>query len=643
MEPAGVRPGPRNRKRRGLGSLFLLIVAAVAVAGVLMAFGVVSVPSAAKGLFGSGKSTTTRFLTDVATKRPFRLTVRDRGEVDSLKSVTVASKVEGTTTIISIVPEGTQVKEGDLLVELDASLLVETEKTQVIAVTQADAALKKAQEGLEIQKRQNESDIAAADLALVLANLDLAKYEEGEYPQLLNEQKGLVKVAEEELARAQEVYEFSQRLAQKGYTSQNELEANRIAMTKAEIDLAAAKDKLRVLVDYTKDRTIKELTEKAAEAIRARERVERQGIATLAQFEADAKAAELTLKVEQEKLQRAQTQIANSKIFAPQAGEVVYVKEDDRRGDGSSVIMEGASIRERQELIKLPDLSQMKVDARIHESLISRIREGLPARIRVDAVPGVIFTGKVLSISSVPLSGDWMRPDLREYECIISIDDIPKDVTLKPGLNAEVEIIVQERDNVLQIPFQSIVSVGPSKYAFVLAPGGPERRLLETAAANDTHVEILDGVAEGEKVILNPRTHFADELAELEGKPKAENGEDAENGGASAAADGELTETDGPAGGAGPAAGAAGPQTSSPAAGGAGAAAGGNRPDPAQMFGRLDKNGDGGLTADELPGPMAGRFATMDADSDGKITQAEFAAAAKSFRPPGGGSGESPQ
>ncbi|MGC1275569.1 MAG: efflux RND transporter periplasmic adaptor subunit, partial [Planctomycetaceae bacterium] len=319
-------------------------------------------------------------------------------------------------------------------------------------------------------------------------------------------------------------------------------------MTKAEIDLAAAKDKLRVLVDYTRHRTIRELTEKAAEAIRARERVERQGIATLAQFDADAKAAELTLKVEQEKLQRAETQIANSKLYAPQAGEVVYVKEEDRRGDGSSVIMEGASIRERQELIKLPDLSQMKVDARIHESLISRIREGLPVRIRVDAVPGVIFTGKVLSISSVPLSSDWMRPDLREYECVVSVDYTPgKDVTLKPGLTAEVEIIVQERDGVLQIPFQSIVSVGPSKYAFVLTPTGPERRLLETAAANDTHVEILDGVAEDEKVILNPRTHFADELAELEGKLKAEN---AENGDASAAADGESPDADG-TGGAG--------------------------------------------------------------------------------------------
>ncbi|HEX6984050.1 MAG TPA: efflux RND transporter periplasmic adaptor subunit, partial [Planctomycetaceae bacterium] len=431
----------------------------MAVGGVLVAAGVVSLPSAVtRDLFGGRAAATTRYLTDVVKRAPFRLTVRERGTVDSLKSVTLTSKVEGTTTIISIVPEGTQVKEGDLLVELDASTLVETEKTQQIAVTTAEAALKKAQEGLEIQKRQNESDIAAADLALVLAELDLKKYIEGEYPQLEAEQQGLVQVAREDKDRAKKVYEFSQRLAQKGYTSQNQLESDRIALAKADINLKAAEDKLRVLRDFTKERTIRELTEKAEEAKRARERVERQGIAALAQFEADVDAAELTLKVEQEKLERARTQIANSKIYAPQAGEVVYAQEEDRRGDGSTVIAEGSTVRERQAIINLPDLTQMKVEARIHESLVSRVRPDLPVRIRVDAVPGKVFTGTVLSISSVPLSGDWMRPDLKEYECNVSIDYTPgEDAQLKPGLTAEVEIIVQERDDVLQVPFQSVV------------------------------------------------------------------------------------------------------------------------------------------------------------------------------------------
>jgi len=628
--------------------VLLLAVAALAVGGVLAFAGVIPVPErVSKAFSGSGSSGTTRYLLDTATKGPFRIAVRERGTVASQKSVTLSSKVEGTTTIISLVPEGTQVKEGDLLVELDASTLVETEKTQVIAVTQAEAALTKAQESLAIQLRQNESDVAAAELAQLLAKLDRTKYLEGEYPQLEAEQEGLVQVAREDRARYADVYEYSQRLAQKGYTSQSALEADRIALAKAEVNLKAAEDKLRVLRDFTKQRTIAELEANARETERALERVKRQGLATLAQFQADADAAKLTLDVEKEKLERARTQIANSKIYAPQAGEVIYAIEDRGRGDQEDVIKEGATIRERKAIIELPDLSQMKVDARIHESLVSRVRPGLPARIRIDAVPGKVFQGKVMSISSVPVDGDWMRPDLKEYSCVVGIDYTPgEDTQLKPGLTAEVEIIVQERANVLQVPFQAIVTAGNTRYAYILENGKAERRELSTGAANDTHVEILDGIEEGEKVVLNPRTHFSDELAALGGiieEEKPGTAEEPAGTDAQGAVGGPGGEA-GPGGAPGPGGPAAGPQPGSEG-GPSGTQAGSGRPDPAQFFARLDKNGDGGVTKDEVEGRFADNFDTMDANKDGKIEQAEFSAAARNFGggrqggPGGGGPG----
>lgn len=613
------------------------------------------------GSVGGSSGAASRYLTDVVAKKPFKLNVRERGTVDSLKSVTLQSKVEGTTTIISIVPEGTQVKEGDLLVELDASVLVETEKQQVIAVTQAKAALAKAEQSLAIQKRQNESDIAAAQLALDLAVLDLEKFKSGDFLQQKSEMEGLVQVARETQKQAEEVFNFSKRLNAKGYVSTSQLEKDRIAFKKAGIDLAAAETKLKVLEEFTFPRTIKELTEKAEESKRARDRVERQGLATLAQFEADLEAAQLTLKVEEEKLTRAQTQIANSKIYAPQAGEVVYATEDDDRGDSTQVIAAGAQVRERKALINLPDLTQMKVDTRIHESLVSRVREGLPARVRVDAVPGKVFTGKVQTISSVPVDGDWMRPDLKEYSCVVVIDYTPgEDVSLKPGLTAEVEIVVQERKDVLQVPFQSLVSAGKTRYAYALTPDGPERREVVTGAANDTHVEILDGLAEGERVILNPRTHFADELAELDGAAAAEAEKaEAEAGTNGAAAAGGPAGRGGPGepsgGPGGPEGGPAGaPQAGGPAAGGPqaggqggpgggaggpGGGQGGGRFDPAQIFASRDANGDGGITQDEMTGPFADRFTTLDKNSDGKIDKDEFTEGMRSFRPPGGGQG----
>src|SRR5690606_13517084 len=141
-------------------------------------------------------------------RAPFRIAVTERGQLDSLRNATLVSSVEGTTTIISIVPAGTHVKAGDLVCELDASIQIDKEKQQQILVTQAAAERKKAEENVEIQKRQNESDIAAAELAKELAKLDHEKYKQGEARQLENELSGLAEVAREELARAAELYEF---------------------------------------------------------------------------------------------------------------------------------------------------------------------------------------------------------------------------------------------------------------------------------------------------------------------------------------------------------------------------------------------------------------------------------------------------
>lgn len=523
--PAELKPSPgvlpnkakpkKRRSRRWLAGACLAVV--VVLVG-LAAVGIVPLPSV---LFGSSASDTSQYLTDVAVRGPFRVTVRERGEVDSMESVLLESEVEEQVKILWIIPEGTHVEEGELLVELDASTLVEEEKQQEISLTQADAALKKAKQAIEIQRQQNLSDLAAADLAVTLTALDLEKYKDGEFPQLRNEQLALVRVAEEELALAKEVYEYSQRLARKGYVSQNQLEADRISLMNAEVTLAAAKEKLTVLVDYTYKRQIAELSALELEAGRARERIELQGLAALAQLQADLEAAKLTQSVEKERLARDRRQIANCKIYAPQAGQVIYCRED-RRGDGSEVIAEGTTVYEQKDLINLPDLSKMKADARIHESMISRVEVGLPVRIRVDAIPGKVFTGKVLSVSSVPVDGSWMRPNLKEYSCEIGIDYDPatSKAVLKPGLTAEVEIIVQERSDVLQVPFQSVVTAGGNHYSFVLTDEGVERRKLMMGITNDTHVEILDGIAEGERVILNPRTHFSEQLNALDDKAR---------------------------------------------------------------------------------------------------------------------------
>ncbi len=547
---------------------------------------------------------------------PFLISLSVQGNLDSQSNETLISEVEGTTTIISIVAEGTIVSKGDIVCELDSSPLREKAKQQEITVTQAEAAMAQAVEALEIQKKQNESDISAAKLKWDLAQLDLEKYIDGEYPQLEKQLNGNVALAEEELLRVQENQTFTKEQVKKGYRTQNELDAARIAVKQAELKLQGAKEELKVLVDFTKRRTEAELKANAKEFELELERTKLKAKAAETQYQKDVEARKLTYEVELERFKDNKEQIEACILKAPQNGEVVYASMSSSRRSSEPVnIEEGATIRERQAIINLPDVTMMKVDCRIHESLIGSIRKGLPARIRIDAYPGQFFNGVVETVSSVPMAGSWPNTDLREYATEIHLtDEVEKIRKLRPGLTAQVEILVDNRADVLQVPIQSIVTVAGKQYSFVINKRGrPERRDVKIGESNQSHVEILDGIEEGEQVVMNPQSRFEDEIGELE----AELASKKEGDGLS-----DLKPPPPPKGGDKPKEqkGKGGENTAKGPPGGF---------DPAAIISRLDKDGDGQISKEEASGQMKSRFDAMDSDKNGKISKAEFSAAAK--------------
>lgn len=621
---------------------------------ILIAAGVYALPNVMT-MFQGESTIPANLVTEVVKRGPFKVSVVEKGTIDSSRNTTLTSSVEGNTTIISIVPEGSLVKAGDIVCELDSSALQDKARQQEIQVTEARAKLAKAEEDLKIQNLQNESDIAAAELALELVKLDVKKFEEGENEQQLNDLRGQLALDEENLKRAQEKYEFSKENAKKGYINQNTLEGDRLSVQSFQLKVSASRDKLNVYDKYQQERLRAELNANEVEFGRELERVKSKAKANLASAESEVTKNKLTLKVEDDKMDRWTKQIAACTLRAPNDGEVVYANDDGgRRGNNERVIEEGASVHERQAIIKLPDNSHMKVGSKIHESRISQVRLGLPVSIMVDAIPGVIYHGVVESVSSVPLSGNWMQQDLKEYECNITITD--KDVAkvreLKSGMTAQVEILVNSRPDVLQAPVQSVVQIGEDRYVYVATPENVERRSIKMGQTNDVTVEILDGLAEGERIVLNPRTAFSKEIIDLEAQAKSDKSEEAaaaeaatasENPavGSDASQQGEENRprrsnregrSDGEGSSDGPSA-----DTNAGPGGGSRLGGGGSR-DPAAMFAKLDANGDGSLTEDEIPAQMRTfmPFATLDTDSDGKVTQDEMVKAIEKLKAAGG-------
>jgi HlyD family secretion protein len=567
-----------KERRSGRVSAGALIVFVAIALGTTML--IPSVRESVVSLFTEQHSVdSSRFVLHPVIAGPFRIEIVEEGKVDSVRSATLSSGVKGTTTIISLVPEGSMVNAptvaeiegtvklldspnpaiqrlkisndegkstelevqlegftqllveqgqhimagdflaGDLVCELDSSTLIESELKQQIRVTGAQASLEKAANNLKIQFTTNEKYMAAAELAKDLAELDEKTYtsEGGQYDQSLQTILGAIKKNEEDLAISQEEYDRVRELARKGYTSLYNLEAARVAVTQQKIVSDVKKGELKVLKNFTRERTTKELNELAKETVLDITRAAQEAKAAMDQMRAAFKAAQLTLELESETLYRLRRQIADCRLVAPQAGEVVYATQSSRRSE-PIVIEPGAQVRERQAIIKLPDLGQMKVAARIHESRIRQVKEGQLVDISVSSLPGLQFHGRLDTVASLPVPADWPNRNQMEFDSVVTIIDSAEMVAqLKPGMGTELRIIVEERDvAVLQVPVQSIVSIAGEFFTYVQTDQGPTRRSLMVGKSNDEFMEILDGVASGENVILNPRTHFSQEINQLE-------------------------------------------------------------------------------------------------------------------------------
>mgnify|MGYP001459973829 FL=1 len=210
--------------------------------------------------------------TFVAKRGPLTISVLEAGAIKAKEQEIIRNEVEGRTTIISIIPEGTRVKAGDLLVELDASSMDDERIDQEIKVKNAEAAFVNAEKALEIAKNQAKSDIELAELTLKFAKQDLDIYLGKQYPNDETAADNKVKEAQEVLTRAIQTRDWSETLFKEKYLSETELLADRLAVTKGENSLTVAKNDLELLQDYTKRRKVDQYVSDVNQAEMALER-----------------------------------------------------------------------------------------------------------------------------------------------------------------------------------------------------------------------------------------------------------------------------------------------------------------------------------------------------------------------------------
>ena len=509
-------PTPPSRQKLWITSLTLIAIVAV-----------VAVIAHRQGT--SGGSEDAENLTFAVRRGPLVISLTESGTIQAQDKIVIKNEISGRTTILSIIDEGTMVKKGDLLIELDSSELEDQLFSQQIMVQNAEAAFVKAREDLAITKNQAASDTEQADNTLRFAEQDLEKYIKGEYPQQLREAEVLITLAEEDLQRAEEKQKWSRVLFEQQLISQTERQADELAAKKAALDLELARSKMDLLKEHTNKRELAQLKSDAKQATMSLERVERKAKANILQAEANFAAKEAEFNRQRDKLAEIKEEITMTRVLAPSDGLVVYATSAQRsrhhHGSSNEPLEPGRDVREQEPLIHLPDTRKMMAGIKVHESHIKKITVDMPARITVDALPNVSFVGYIHHIAPLPdPSSFWSNPDLKIYDTDVYIADGAEG--LRNGMTCEVEIIAETHKDALYVPIQSVIRLEGKPTAYVVNDKQVVTpRTIVVGSDNNRMVHVLEGMEEGELVLLTPPLRDSErETPVIEPQPAASPG-----------------------------------------------------------------------------------------------------------------------
>jgi len=457
----------------------------------------------------SGKDAQSSVQNYTVKEGPLKISITGTGTIQPKEKIIVKNEIEGSTAITYLVEEGIKVKKGDLMIELDSNSLYDKVVDQEIQVQKASASNVAAIENYDVVQNQAQSDIESAQLTYDFAQLDLNKYIEGEYPNALKEAESNIIVAEKDLSIAKDKVEWDRQLYEEKYLSEMELNADNLSYNNKKISVELKKASRDLLVNYTYKRQLAKLQSDVTQAKSALERTIRKAKANVIQAKATKAAKQAEYERQISKLEKYKSQLEKTKIYAPADGSIIYAtsaeQSQHRHGSHTEPLEVGNSVKERQELIHLPTASGFVVNMTIPEANLDKIKIGLQTNITVDSIPNVVFTGKVLSISSVVNAQEHSaNPDLKVYDTVISIEEGGDLSLLRSGMNSSVEIIIDQYKNAIYVPLQALLNVDGKQTVYLVKGDRLKPRTVETGLYNNSIIRIVSGLEPGDIVSLSP-------------------------------------------------------------------------------------------------------------------------------------------
>jgi HlyD family secretion protein len=436
--------------------------------------------------------TTQQLQTATVTRGSLQATVSAAGTIAAPAQVAVQFQNSGQVVAVNV-KVGDQVKAGQVMASLDSTSLEAALASAQAGLDMAQAQLAATQKGpLASQVKSDEAALASAQAAFRAAQAKTTNLGD----QLVIDQNNLDNAATE-LNNAQNAYSNLFEFVRSGNPrgayvppAGQQWSSQKAALDDAKINYEVA------VATYNLDAANvnnSSLASAAAQVAQAQANLDDLKSTPTPQ---DVQLAELSVQNAQLALDQAKLNLTKSQLIAPFDGVVAQVN-----------LQAGQQSSDSAQPVILANLSQLEAQVLVAETDVPRVKVGQPVQVTFDALPNQTFDASVVEVAYV----GTVTSGVVNYPVTIALDQpgtaaaLSASQQIRPGMTANVTIVVEQRDNILLVPNRAIKLSGKQRVVTVLKDGQPTQVNVTLGMSGDTESEVVSGLNEGDAVVV-PQT-----------------------------------------------------------------------------------------------------------------------------------------
>ena len=415
----------------------------------------------------------------------------------------------GDLIVTKILAEGTNVKEGDVLMEFDVDKLERALEEAEDKVIDADLEMKKAEAERKSAEIDHQTALAQLEKELQIAQKKLASAQEKATLELEGKEKE-IRDMEDQIADARVDF---QQLKELYVERELHTATENILIEREErkIDklLKSFDKKKREVQHFSKYENSEEIETAELEIAKKQSEIDKKKIevdAELAEKTAAVQKASRKLEREQRTVERLTRDRDNLQLTSPRDGVLFYSTTGNDSpmgvvtfGGMRNELRVGGRVKTHAILLTVATMERLSVKMQVLENDIQHMKKGLDVTIRPDAFPSLRIDGSISEVDHVASRQNFFS-EVRRFTVKAGYEKVYSQ--LRSGMNCRVTVHADSVPDAVQVPVVAVMEDGGEHYCYVRQGTKSRKQKVKIGMANDDSVQILEGLKPNEEVYL---------------------------------------------------------------------------------------------------------------------------------------------